>query len=74
MPTQNNFTWLISIQREQAERIPRNTWDKYREVIQEKYDRLILTDLIDEMEAEYGFIATFVYPRYQRGAGNSQVI
>src|ERR1700760_4976653 len=71
MPT-HQFTWVNSISREQAGSIPQKTWDKYREIIQEKYDRIILTDLIIEMEAEFGFIATYVYPRTMlpiKGAG-----
>jgi Clr5 domain len=62
MPRQQQIKWQPSISREQADSIPRNTWERYREVIREKYDRMVLSDLKNEMQAEFGFVATFVHP------------
>jgi hypothetical protein len=45
-------------QSHQSERISREAWNKFEDIIRDKKDELTLTDLMKFMETEHGFNAT----------------
>jgi Clr5 domain len=50
--------WKNGISERQASSISQNSWDEYKDVISEKYFKMTLTQLMQWMKDNHGFVAT----------------
>jgi len=52
--------WQNGTAVQQADSIPGEIWEKYRDVFHEKYAEMKLKELMAWAEENYGFVATYV--------------